>query len=158
MDEDGMITALQHQWPSSAFLASLVQLSPWSCSCPQRQPLPDTDLQQHKPFGNKLSATWRSSFHGEGKCFHGSNLWVQVQGSGFGSPGHCPATSLQPPPFSMLTSGYPAVHKDQLLPFPHSPGMADKPPGSSLCSQGRATTSGGMERLERIQGSKGDGD
>ena len=73
----------------------------------------------------------------------------KVQGSG---------TSLQPPPFSMLSSGYPAVHKDQLLPFPHSPGMADKPPGSSLCSQGQATTSGGMERLERIQGSKGEGD
>ena len=141
----------EHHTPASLF--QLPWLSgppdPHRSSRPQRQSLRVLFCNDAKPSRKKLSATWRSSFHGEGKRFHGSSLCVEVRSS----PGLCTVLPLDPHllcseywPQATLIYGWISF----LSSFPQDDRQAS---WAWSCSQGQATMSGGRQMLEKVQGS-----
>ena len=84
----------EHHTPASLFQLPWLNgpPDPHRSSRPQRQPLRVLFCNDAEPSRKKLSATRRSSFHGEGKRFHGSSLCVEVRSS----PGLCTVLPLDP--------------------------------------------------------------
>ena len=99
----------------------------------------------------EISSQPRHPSMGRGHVFTGVTTGSRFKA--LRNPTYFAVTRPPPPLFLILTSG-PLWFIDGSASSLPSHRMVDKPPGAWSRGQGQATTSGGRQRLERVQGSR----